>query len=253
MEFAFTRVMGLRDGDSVVVRGMPVGKVKALHLNPDGVHVTASMDSPIEMRRGYKIRIVSTSMLGGQHVDVYQGEEQAESLPPYTVFRGEDPYDLMADAAELINGVKSGIIDGGVVENLRKASIDIQKVVERISAGKGTLGRLLSEDDKLYEDLAATVASARVLTAKLERGEGTLGRLLSGDDQLYQDLAATASSVRAMTGKLEKGEGALGHLLNDDELYEEIRQLVEEVSSTIDDYRETSPVATFTSIFFGAL
>jgi len=52
--------------------------------------------------------------------------------------------------------------------------------------------------------------------------------------------------------KVRDGEGTLGRLINDDALYEEIMKALAEVRAMIDDIRETSPVATMTSIFFGA-
>jgi phospholipid/cholesterol/gamma-HCH transport system substrate-binding protein len=218
VEVVFNHVMGLRDGDNIMVRGMPVGQVKSLHLQPDGVHVVASLDSPVDIREGYKISIVSSSMLGGHHVEIFMGDENGHSLPPDALFRGERPYDLMADAAKLVNDVKSGIVDGGVIENIQKASSDLQDLIERIKTGKGTLGHLFSEDDQLYEDIAASM-----------------------------------SSLRSIADKLERGEGALGQLINDDALYEEIHGIAEEARAAMDDLRETSPIVTFTSVFFGAL
>ena len=44
----------------------------------------------------------------------------------------------------------------------------------------------------------------------------------------------------------------LGKLLADDELYLQFEALLREGRATVDDMRETSPVTTFTSIFFGA-
>lgn len=216
IEMVFNHVAGLRDGDSIMVRGMPTGKVQSLRLEADGVHVIALLDAPIEIREGYEMAILASSMLGGQHLEIKLGD--GDRLPLDTVFYGRPPSDLMADAAELINHLKSGVVEGGVIENIRKTTVDLQEMVERVNAGKGMLGKLLSEDDKLYEDLAATM-----------------------------------SSLRNVTGKLERGEGVLGQLINDDALYGEIRAVAEEARALIDDYREVSPVLTFTSVFFGAL
>lgn len=218
LEVVFTHVMGLRNGDTIMVRGMPVGEVKSLELETDGVHVSAILDSRVEVRQGYKVRIVSSSMLGGHHLEIDQGDEGGEPIEPGALLHGEEPYDLMADAAELVNDVKSGIVDGGVIEDIKKTSSDLQNLIERVNTGKGTLGRLFSEDDQLYEDIAATV-----------------------------------SSLRTVADKLERGEGALGHLLNDDALYEDLREITDEARAAIDDFRETSPVVTFSSVFFGAL
>ena len=44
----------------------------------------------------------------------------------------------------------------------------------------------------------------------------------------------------------------LGKLVNDESLYNEIKAAVGELRATVDDYRETSPVVSFTSLLIGA-
>jgi phospholipid/cholesterol/gamma-HCH transport system substrate-binding protein len=122
----------------------------------------------------------------------------------------------------------------------------------RIEKGEGAIGRLMAADDPLYADLSATVASLKALSQRLEKGEGTVGRLLSSDDTLYRDLSASAASLRTISAKIEKGEGTLGRLVNDDAVYGRLDETLSEVRNAIEDFRETSPVTTFTSIFFGA-
>jgi len=286
LEIVFSHVMGLREGDNVVVRGMPVGSVKELELQPDGVHVLASLRNRVTIHDGYEVTIVSTSVLGGRHVEIHTGPTNAPVVTQRPL-DGIAPHDLMADAAELINSIKSGLVEGGVIENIQKAAADLQSMIARVNAGKGTLGKLLAGDTQLYDDAAAAIASLRTITARLESGESTLGKLMSGDGAMYDDLAATSASLRSITARLEngegtlgrllaeddtlyedlsatmaalqqiserleKGEGTLGKLVNDDKLYKDLEHVVGEARAAVDDYRDTSPVVTFTSIFFGA-
>ncbi len=106
-------------------------------------------------------------------------------------------------------------------------------------------------DGQLYADAQEVAANLKDISARLNRGEGTLGRLLAADDQVYEDLAATIASFRKMSESIGKGEGTIGKLVADEELYQEFKALVREVRATVDDIRETSPVTTFSSIFFG--
>jgi phospholipid/cholesterol/gamma-HCH transport system substrate-binding protein len=287
VEVVFSDVMGLRDGDNVVVRGMPVGKVITLRLEPDGVHVMAALDEPVECREGYKASVVTTSMLGGRHMEIEQGPATGGVLRAGSVLVGEDPRDLMADAAEAVGALKTSLIDGGVIENLQETSRQVREISERLNAGEGTLGKLLSKDDQLYKDLSAGVASFRDLGDRLNAGEGTLGKLLSKDDQLYKDLSAGIASFREIADRLNAGEGTLGKLLSkddqlykdlseavatlnglakqidegkgmfgrlmkDDSMYDELMKAIDELRGWIDDSRETSPVVNFSTIFFGA-
>jgi phospholipid/cholesterol/gamma-HCH transport system substrate-binding protein len=287
IEVVFSDVMGLRDGDNVVVRGMPVGKITSLRLDPDGVHVMASLEQPLECREGYKATVVTTSMLGGRHMEIDQGPATGRVVEAGSPLRGETPRDLMADAAETVNALKEGLVEGGIIENIRETSRQVKEISERLNAGEGTLGKLLSsddqiyrdlsasvaalkdigerlnagegtlgkllsKDDKLYQDLSAGVASFREIGERLNAGEGTLGRLLSKDDQMYKDLSETVAALKDMTGQIQAGKGMFGRLMKDDSLYTELMKAIDELRGWIDDSRETSPVVNFSSIFFGA-
>ena len=286
-EVVFKDVMGLREGDNVVVRGMPVGKVTDLALRKTGVHVTVSLDVPLSIRDDYRVQIISTSILGGRYLQIYEGSPDAHMLPPGVVLRGRDTYDLMADASEMVHAVKEGLVEGGMVSNLTVAAAQMREMSERVNAGEGTLGklmspddtlyadlrvavsnlsvlssrlvsgegtmgRLLSDDDRLYRDLSGSVSNLNVISSRLAAGEGTLGRLLSSDDELYEDLSAAVASIRNIVSRIENGEGLLGRLVKDDGLYEKIEETVREMGALVDDYRETAPIVTFTSVFFGA-
>ena len=113
IEVVFQNVMGLRERDTVMVRGMPVGEVKTLRLEPNGVHVNLEVSEPLDMREDYAISIVPSSVFGGRYVRVYEGTS-AEALPLSFSFIGQEPTDLMDDAAEVMNAARKDLTgDGG--------------------------------------------------------------------------------------------------------------------------------------------
>ena len=217
IEVRFSDVMGLRDGDNVVVRGMPVGKVKSLALEKDGVHVLASLDQPLECREGYKASIVTTSMLGGRHMEIDEGPATGRVMRAGEILTGEAPRDLVADAAEAVYAIRKSLVDGGVMDNLQETSRQVREISERLNAGEGTLGKLLSKDDQMYRDLSETVAS-----------------------------------LKNMANQIDAGKGMFGRLMKDDSMYNELMKAIDELRGWIDDSRETSPVVNFATLFFGA-
>ncbi len=138
-----------------------------------------------------------------------------------------------------------------MVADLREASRQIREVSEQVARGEGTLGRLLA-DDSLYREASAIATNLRTVSERLAGGEGTLGKLLSADDSLYRDLSEAAASVKEIAGRMERGEGLLGRLSTDEALYEEARAALQELRAAVDDFRETSPVVSFTTLLFGA-
>lgn len=256
LQVTFPDVMGLRVGDNVVVRGMPIGKVKTLELldadkDCAGVCTTLTMDRPLVMREGYKVRIVTTSILGGRQMQIDTGPSGAPVVE-LERYLGQAPYDLMEDAAKIVNAAREQIIEGKVFEKVRNVADQIDQIVTRVNAGEGLLGKVLSDDETIYRDLQTSAASLREIMQRLQVGEGMIGKLLSSDSAVYNDLAATVESARQVAERLNRGEGTLGRLLVDDSIYNEIEATVGEVRAAVDDFRETAPVTTFSSIFFGA-
>ncbi|MDD4871877.1 MAG: MlaD family protein, partial [Kiritimatiellae bacterium] len=179
LEVVFKNIMGLSKGDRVVVRGMAIGKVKKFDLQQDGVHVHAILEEPVSLNKDYTISVVTASILGGRYLEINEGIDKEHPIPEGIILKGQDPFDLVADAAVMINSLKKGLTEGGVIDNLKETMTSIKEIANRLNTGKGTLGKLLSEDDKLYRDLEDTVASLKAVTGRLEKGEGTLGKLLS--------------------------------------------------------------------------
>ncbi len=292
MEVEFADVMGLRKDDNVVLRGMTVGKVKALRLTDGRVRVLATLDNPVQLRQDYKIVIVTTSILGGRYLEVREGSPTAPLLDPGVMPQGDRPFDLMAEAAATVHDIRASLNEGGIRTNIEMAvasfreiagkinrgegtlgklvnddgayqefrtiesnlvqvAVNFKEISEKVSRGEGTLGKLIA-DDSIYTNVQQVAANLRDISDRLAAGEGTLGRLLSKDDQLYRDFAATAASLSNLTAKIERGEGLLGKMMNDDSLYTDAKNALGEVRQAVEDYRETSPVVSFTTLLFGA-
>jgi len=245
----FDDVMGLRTGDEVAVRGMTVGKVRRMELTPTGVLVYAVLDVPVRMKKNYKISIVSSSVLGGSYMQINEGSGE-EVLKD--IYEGTTPHDIMSDAADVANALKKSLVEGNVLKNLEEITEQFKQIAARLNEGQSTLGKLLSKDEKLYKDIEDTVASIKQIVERVDKGEGLLGKLVSRDSKFYDDLSTTANSLREITDRIKSGEGFVGKIIKDDSLYNELKQTLKEARGAIDEVRESTPLVTFTSIFFGA-
>ena len=284
VEVVFDSINGLRTGDEVNARGVTVGKVKNIALEPDGVHIYARLDVPVHLREDYKILVKSGSVLGGNFLSIQEGSPEKVEIPLDGLLRGSPSAELLDAATQTVLDIQNALNDG-ILEDLKASMAEIRKITTSLGEGEGTLSRLLKDDelygdiqqiaanirtisdaiakgegtvgklvmdDEVYGDLQEVAANLQKITDGLAKGEGTLGRLLSEDDQVYKDLAATIASIRGISESMARGEGSVGKLLTDEALYLEFQSLLREGRAALDDMRETSPITTFTSIFFGA-
>jgi phospholipid/cholesterol/gamma-HCH transport system substrate-binding protein len=207
--------MGLRRNDTVIARGTTVGTVDEVYFDRDGVHVRAMLTAPVEFHEGYRITVVSISILGGRQLVLFEGDQSKPKVADVLKLVGEQPSDIMDDATAAIKSLRD-FLAGDFLEQLRHTASNLADISDRLEQGKGTLGKLLSEDDTLYRNLDETVSAVKVLMKRVENGEGTLGKLFSADATLYDDLQTTLANLRGISGRLERGEGMIGKLLSSD-------------------------------------
>ncbi len=251
MEVIFNDVTGLVKGDKVFVHGVDVGRVKNMTITPDGVRASLSLSQEILLRDNYQIRVLPSSVLGGKYVDIDEGGLDNPLLAQGTTIRGKGPVDFIAELTEATQTIRGSLEKGGILANLEGTMSNLREITDRLQRGEGTVGRLLTQDD-IYTDIRKVSSNLADISERLNKGEGTLGKLLAEDDTLYRDLSDAVASLKDVSQTLSKGEGTLGRLAKDDAMYNQLNELLGEARAAIDDLRETTPVVTFSSIFFGA-
>ena len=284
VEILFDNAMGLRVGDVVSARGVTVGKVKQIALKRDGVHVRALLSTPIHLRTDYRIEVLPTSVLGGRYLNIHEGSHDAEPIPAPALLQGAPSTDLIDAATRTVEDIRNAL-NAGILEDFKATMAQARKIATKLGEGEGTLGKLINDDEvygdvrqiaanlrvvsdklaggegtlgklmndgRLYDDAQSVAANLKDVSDRLSKGQGTLGRLLAEDDRVYEDLAATVAAIRKISESVERGEGTLGKLVSDEALYLDFQALLREGRAAVDDYRESSPITTFTSIFFGA-
>ena len=226
VSIVFADVGGLKERDSVMYRGMKVGVIDRIVLESTNVTMTVRVEDDVVLREGYRISVASLSLLGGNYLLLEEGKGAPLPLDK-TVFRGESPTDWMRDLGRIASSIGDLTSDGGlksIITNAEAVAAKLNTIVSRVERGEGTIGKLLSSDETVYQDVKDTVASAKTIAGRLERGEGTLGKLLSSDETVYQVVKDTVASAKTIAGRLERGEGTLGKLLSsDDTVYQDLK------------------------------
>ncbi len=229
----FDDVGGLKVRDSVMLRGMAVGSVNDMKLKNGGVSVTLLVQRDVIFREGYRISVCAGSLLGGNYLQIDEGK--GAEVPRGSELAGVSPNNWMRDLGEIVGKLREATEGGkvkSVVDNLDAASASIKTLVARVEEGKGTLGKLFSEDNTLYSDLSNTVANLKSVTTKIDSGQNSLGRLVNDDGGVYTNLSASIANLKSISDRLEKGEGTMGRLLSaDDKMYRDLEDTVTSIKN----------------------
>ena len=197
----FPDVAGLKEGAPVRVAGVEVGTVTGVEFVGDRVEVL------MEVLKENRPRITSTSIATLGSVSLL----------------GEAAVDITASSGGMTiqdwGYVPSRRASGSLSSVADSANVSIEEataLMKDIRAGKGTLGRLFT-DEQLYTELIGLVSSAEQVANTMNQGRGTIGRLMN-NPAAARSLESSLDDLQDMTARIRAGEGSLGKLLNDDSL-----------------------------------
>jgi phospholipid/cholesterol/gamma-HCH transport system substrate-binding protein len=197
----FPDVAGLKEGAPVRVAGVEVGTVTGVEFVGDRVEVL------MEVLKENRPRITSTSIATLGSVSLL----------------GEAAIDITASSGGMTiqdwGYVPSRRATGSLSSVADSANVGIEEataLMKDIRAGKGTLGRLFT-DEQLYTELTGLVSSAEQVADTINQGRGTIGQLMN-NPAAARSLESSLDNLQAMTARIRAGEGSLGKLLTDDSL-----------------------------------
>ncbi len=250
LKVQFPNVAGLMSGSPVRVAGIEVGSVTDVKLVANGAEVSFTVLD--EMRNVITDRstakIGSISLLGEGAVDI-EAAPGGTPLADWAYVTAGTPAPSIADLTEqagtgiadvttMLADLRAGkgtigklLTDDAVYRDFNNLLSAADRVAQNVANGKGTMGKF-ANDPKVYDELNASVANLNAITTKLKNGEGSLGQLLN-DPALAKSLNATAASFDSLAGKLNRGEGTAGKLLNDDALYKRMDSLTARLDTVL--------------------
>ena len=195
----FPNVAGLASGSPVRVSGVEVGTVTGVEFAGEQVDVIFEVRTTMRQRITDKSQATlgSVSLLGESAVDISAAVAGAP-IPDYGY-------------------VPTGRSKGSIADVSEQATTGIEEItglVKDIRGGKGTVGKLMT-DDQLYNQLRDLTASINAVTTSIQRGRGTLGKLVN-DPATANALEASVKNLETMTQRINAGEGSIGKLLKDD-------------------------------------
>ena len=266
----FNTAQELKDGDSVKMAGVEVGRVEkvARDTNDNKVRITMKLHSDANVKTDSKATIKFTGLMGQNFVAIDFGTPDAPRVVDGAVIATEEQPDLNAIMAKLDNAA-TGIqnltksFTGDTINNLLGPLTDlikknsahisatlsnIENISGQIASGQGTVGKVIY-DQSLYNsamdtvsNLQSTVASAQQVINNVTNGQGTLGKLVT-DEALYNATTASMTNLNQILLKINQGQGTVGKLVNDQEFYKNAKLTLQKVDKAADGLEDQGPLS----------
>lgn len=199
LKVRFDNVQGMKSGAVVRLNGKEVGKVTGVDFVGTEVDVSIQISKDVHnvVTTNSVASIGSLSLLG-------------ESIVDLTASSTGRPLNNWEYVPSGVGGGPLGALQNSAKEGMDKAN----QILEGISAGRGTLGKIVN-DDALYKELNQFVVSARAVTDAINHGKGTMGSLVN-DPAAYNALKTSLENLQNVTERMKDEQSPLGRLLHDD-------------------------------------
>ncbi len=219
----------MNEGSGVRLNGISIGKVKKIEFTGDrdnnkAVRMTMAVDQkylaliPDDSQIGFS----AENVLGAKFLNIRRGGSSRTVRDGSTI--------VARDEKDFLEVVQSAM---PLLDSLQSILARIDKVVAQVEAGRGSIGKLIF-DEELYRRANAMLDDVQTITGAVREGKGTIGRLLY-DDGLYTDTRRTLARIDGLAAGLERGEGTAGKLMKDPQLYDELRKSSAELHTLLTD------------------
>jgi len=229
-------VSGLANGAPVRLDGVEVGNVESIRLAPRVAGKIRERNRNIEvvMRVGKHYEndiltdsaasLVTEGLLGNRYVNISLG---------ITGVPLKDGQEVPGSEEKAMKEVVERSAD--MLGNLQALSENVQELINGVKAGKGSLGKLLT-DDQAYNHLNNLLSRGDAMLANIQAGQGSLGKLVASDE-MYNKVDKGLDNVNVILTDVRSQKGTIGKLLYDPSLYDEAKQAITNSNAIITDVR----------------
>lgn len=220
IEAVFSEVGLIRAGNQVKLRGVSVGRVRSITVDPDGerVRLRLRIRSDIQLPESAVVILSPESMFGDWQAEIqppdrfpgarytHPREEDSQTLPGYAL---PDVTQLTASADRISENIevlteRLGIaFSEETADNIASLIGNVEDVTERLS-------ELISQQATSFQDVTGDLGAAtREIGAAAEEARTTFQTVnaLAGRRELVsslEDMAVISSNLRSLTGELDQ-------------------------------------------------
>ena len=209
----FANISGLQDGATVRVAGMDAGEVTSINvpLSPSAkfrVKLRIREDLHPLIRLDSVSSIQTDGLVGNKFVQVEAGTDQAPSVQPNGTIRSREPFDF----AEMLQRMSQtlDLVTSTIVEVRAGVDDALQSVSDTAAEAQGLLNDLGKDAREILAAVHQASDNINVMVAGVRQGKGTVGKLMT-DDSLFTSLKGiTADGQKAVASLREAAEQARG-------------------------------------------
>ena len=243
LKAVFKDVNGLQKGNNIWFSGVKVGTIRSVNFDPAArVIVAMNVEESVQqyIHTDAHAKVGSDGLIGNRIIVIYGGSAAAPLVSSGDTLSVENlsSTEGMLDTLQQNN------------RNLLSITSNFKAISDEVVAGKGTMGRILTQDEMAntlqtaLNSLNVASRNAQLLSANLAafstrlNTPGTFAHELVNDTAIFRRLRASVSEIqlaaanaRTLTAELNNSNSALGVLTKDPQAAADIQAILRNLST----------------------
>ena len=229
---------GLKRNSVVLMAGVPVGSISAIHLDTDTGWVTldAKIKAEYQIHADAKFFIETAGFLGDKYIGVIPGANELPPLNTGDTRACEESFDLVRTArsatdlmdelktvasqiTNIVNRIDSKLLDEQTLTNLADGLSNLREISAEASATIGAVNQLILTNTP---PINAAIENVVTFSEQLKDAGSDLQSLINTNsiviDESLGNIKKTTESLHNLVAAAEQGKGLAGKLFSDEEL-----------------------------------
>ena len=255
----FQQSIGLMEQSEVCLSGVPIGTVKKISNDGDGVMVELQILSDTQIPRESNVTIASSGVMGEKFINILPGRDRGEYLENGDYLFGTDEAGMdsmfvsmsktMEQAQELLASMNNVIGDPLFRSSLVEMSVNIKNASSHVSETMASVERMAVGSEASVQQAARELP---LILASMERTMASVEHMMAnidsvaGDPQTAENLRITLQNVADTSQRVEHIAANMDGVLGDPQTAEDVKAIVKNARSLTD--RADKMLGTVSSI-----
>jgi len=238
----------VRAGDSVLMAGVPVGRVESLSLTKENeALVRLRINSGVTLREGYAIHLVAASMLGEKYLEIRTAppEQAGPVLKPGSTIRGVPAVRF----EDLLAGTQAVLHRMNQVADSVTGLVSDEKLRATVRTAIASLGQAAQDTGALARELRGMATQARpqvrrvlanveAASRDLRGASSVLAKL--GETSIPENLEEASARLRTVMERVDDVVAELQMIVTDPETRELVTTAARNLRDTTETIRQAS-------------
>jgi phospholipid/cholesterol/gamma-HCH transport system substrate-binding protein len=221
---------GVRRGALVKLSGIEIGSVNLVAITPDNnVKIELKVDKEYSqfLRKDSEASIEVEGIMGDKFIAISPGTSQFALLQENDNMSTIEPFSI----GTIIQQAQA------TIDNVEALTEELRLIFEDVRAGKGTIGKLVTDESMYYNLNSATSyvdTTLREAAAQLKNISNSYTGIITSIDNVVGGADSVITTVNTIMSRIKEGEGTIWALFTKNDLHDSLLRAVGSAVQTLD-------------------